>query len=81
MLNFILSELWPYLAGLAGVIAGLFYVRQSGKKAGRREAETKAREQRLKNIKEARNVENETSALDDDSVVRRLDEWVRERKR
>lgn len=81
LIQALLHEIWPYLAGLAGVIAGLFYVRQSGKTAGRREAETKAQKQRIKNINEAKYVENTVNQADDDAVIRRLGGWVRNRQR
>lgn len=73
------SRVWPYIATVSAAFGAVLAIRQSGKRAGRHEAEIKAQEKRLKNINEARNVENKTSALDDDSVVRRLDEWVRKR--
>lgn len=81
MIQILLSELWPYLAGLAGIIAGFFYVRQSSKAAGRSEAEQRANEQRLNNIHEAKHVENTIHQADDDSVIRRLDKWVRNHQR
>lgn len=71
------GRVWPYIVGVAGIIAGLFYVRQSGKSAARTEDAAKINKQAQAAHKEQRNVENEVAAMGDDAVDRRLDQWVR----
>lgn len=77
LLRTLWARVWPYIAVVGAVLAGLFAVRQSGKSAARVEAAAKINEQATKAHKEQRDVENEVAALDDDSVDRRLDDWVR----
>lgn len=73
MLESLLGQLWPYLAGLVALIGGFFFARQSGKQAAKNEiakAQAKAR-------KEAQRVEREIDSLDADGVDSRLAKWVR----
>lgn len=72
------GRVWPYIAGTAGLIAGLFYVRQSGKAAGRAEIKqeqaTAAAEQRRK----ASEADTKLAQSDDADIRRRLGDWVRD---
>lgn len=75
------SRIWPYIATVAAAFAAFFAIRQSGKAAGRQEAEHQQREVDAKAAEVARNVENETAAMDDDSVAREsIDKWVRDNR-
>lgn len=71
------GRVWPYIVGLAGVIAGLFFVRQSGKDAARAEDAVKINKQAEQARKEAQDVAQKVDAMDDDTVDRELDQWVR----
>lgn len=71
------GRIWPYIAGLVGIFAGLFYVRQSGKAAARVEDAARLNKQADKAQKEHRDVQNTVAAMDDAAVDRELDEWVR----
>ncbi|MFW7343543.1 hypothetical protein V0R37_18620 [Pollutimonas sp. H1-120] len=77
LLKALWGRIWPYIAAVGVVLAGLLAVRQSGKSAARTEAAAKINEQAAQARKEQRDVENEIASLDDDAVDRRLDEWVR----
>ena len=76
------AKVWPYIIGVAGITAGLFFVRQSGKAAGKQEVRQEINEAERKAAERARHVENETAAMDDDSVTDELiRDWVRDGKR
>lgn len=81
MFSLLLSQLWPYVAGAAGLIAGFFFVRLSGKAAGKQEVRQEINEAESAARKEARNVELETDAMDDGSVRDAATRWVRGTKR
>lgn len=81
MIQALISEIWPYIVGLAGIVAGLFYARQSGKEAGRREVEKQKVEQVLKGIQDAREARSEIDAMDDDAVRDRARQRMRKRSR
>lgn len=72
-MTLLLAQFWPYLLGLAGLLAGYFAARQSGKAAARNEIN----ESQAKARKEARRVEDQNAALDDAGIDSRLDKWVR----
>ncbi len=76
------AKVWPYIIGAAGIIAGLFFVRQSGKAAGKTEAKIDQLEAERKASERARHVENETAAMADDAITDELiNDWVRQDKR
>lgn len=62
------GRVWPYIAGLAGIIVGLFFVRQSGKTAGRQEARIDQLEADRAAVEESREAAAEIDRLDDDGV-------------
>ena len=82
MLNALWAKVWPYIIGAVGIIGGLFFVRQSGKAAGKTEAKIDQLEADQKASERARHVENETAAMADDAVTDELiNDWVRHDKR
>lgn len=78
MLRALISRVWLYVAGAAGVFIGLLYARQTGKSAGRREAEAKQAKATLKGVKDAREARSEIDALDDAAVRDRARQRMRE---
>ena len=77
LLTTIWAKIWPYIAIVGTVLAGLFAVRQSGKSAGKAELQSKINQEQASARKESRNVEDTNAALSDADVDRRLDKWVR----
>jgi len=76
------AKVWPYLAAIGAALAAVLAIRHSGKAAGKQEARIDQLEADRAAREEARNVENETASLSDDSVVREsVDRWVRDGKR
>lgn len=72
-----LSDVWPYLVGLAAVIAGWLAARRSG---AQKERERQAREN-LDAVKKAREAERETDTMDNAAARKRAGRWVRSHKR
>ena len=81
LIKFILSEAWPYLAAAAGVLAGLFYARQSGKAAGRNEADLVNIKATIRTQGKAREIDTEIDSLASDDLDSRGRRWVRDSKR
>lgn len=77
LLTALWAKIWPYVAAVGAVLAGLFAVRESGKSAGKAEVEAKINQEQASARKESRNVEDTNAALSDADVDRRLDKWVR----
>lgn len=78
----ILSRVWGYLAAAAAVVAAVSIIfvrgRASGRAVERTEREAAIDEQAAKARKEARDVQNQVAAADDDGVADRLkSDWVR----
>mgnify|MGYP001189476312 CR=1 FL=1 len=77
LLNLIPSRVQYYLI-LAGVlIAGIFGVYWSGGQNKKREIEAKQDKKRIKNMKIAKEIEDEIKALDDGNLRNRASKWVR----
>ena len=77
LLNLIPSRIQYYLI-LAGVlIAGIFGVYWSGGQRKKWELEAKQDKQRIKNMKVAKEIEDEVKALDDGNLRNRASKWVR----
>lgn len=70
----LLAAVWPFLAGIAAVVAAWLVGRQGGKKA----AGAERVKRRLEAIERAQGVENETADLDADELRRRALKWVRD---
>lgn len=81
MLRVLLGRIWPYIAGVAGLIAGFFFVRLSGKAAGKQEVQAKQVQADIKGMNDAREARNEIDSLDDDAVRDRARERLRDGKR
>lgn len=77
LLNLIPSRIQYYLI-LAGVlIAGIFGVYWSGGQNKKREIEAKQDKKRIKNMKVAKEIQDEIKALDDGNLRDRASKWVR----
>lgn len=76
-----MTELMPWLAGLAALIVGFVGVYFRGKSTGKSETQaklsTKINQQAAEAAQEAKNVERSNSKLSDDDVYLGLDGWVR----
>ena len=81
MLAALWRRVWPYVAVVGAVLAGLFAVRQSGKAAGKQDIRQEINEADAKARERARNVEDKTAAMADDDITDELSrDWVRNRK-
>ena len=78
-MTLLLAQIWPYLLGLAGLLAGYFAARQSGKAAARAEAQAQAAKATIEGMKNAREARDEIDALDDASVRARARARMRQR--
>lgn len=76
------GRIWPHIAAIGAALVAVVAIRQSGKAAGKQEARIDQLEANQKAVEQARNVENETAAMDDDAVAREsIDKWVRDAAR
>lgn len=75
MLATLFAQLQPYLAWAVAIVVGLFAARLSGKRA----AQIERLEQQLKDSEAMREVDNQVSAMDDDTVRDELAQFVRKR--
>ncbi len=69
----LLAAVWPFLAGIAAVVAAWLVGRQGGKKA----AGAEAVKRRLDAIERAQEVDDAMADLDADELRRRALKWVR----
>lgn len=80
ILNWILAEAWPYIAGVGAAALALLFAFMRGRSSGidgvERDQEASASEQRRK-INEA---DTKLAEMGDDDIRRRLGEWVRDDK-
>jgi hypothetical protein len=67
------AKVWPYIAVAGAVLAGLFAVRQSGKSAGRAEAERKQTAQALEAIRKSNANREEVARMDGDAQLAEFD--------
>lgn len=74
MIAALLSDLWPYIAGLAALLAGAFGLYRKGRKDVRRETALEAAERQAKTRKRMDQADETTPS--DPAVLR---EWMRER--
>lgn len=81
MIKALLGRIWPYIAVVGAVLAGLFAVRQSGRAAGKQEVETKQAEATIKGMEAAREARNEIDSLDDAAVRDRARQRMRNRSK
>ena len=77
LLNLIPSRVQYYLI-LAGVlIASIFGIYWAGGQDKKREIEAKQDKKRIKNMKVAKEIQDEVKALDDGELRNRVSKWVR----
>lgn len=77
MIKAIIHQLWPYVVAIISGLVAYLGIRQSGKSAGRAEAEQEQQKAAAVAREKAREVDNEIDSLDDDSVRARAKRWVR----
>lgn len=80
MIQMLLGEFWPYLAGGVAIVLAYFGVRLKGKSDGRQEVQNQINKQAVEAAKEARDVQAKIDRLPDNAVARRFDRWVRHSK-
>ncbi len=73
----LLAAAWPFLAGIAAVVAAWLVGRQGGKKA----AEVEIAHRRIEAVERAQEVDDEMADLDADELRRRARKWVRDDER
>lgn len=79
MINALLAQFWPYIAGVIAVLAAYFGVRQSGKSAALAEQAAQLNKQADAARKEASNVQDTVAKMGDDAVSSELKSgWVRD---
>lgn len=81
MLAALWNRIWPYVAVVGAVLAGLFAVRQSGKTAGKQEAKAAQAEATIKGMGDAREARDEIDAMDDSAVRDRARQRMRNNTR
>lgn len=77
MIEAIIYQLWPYVVAIISGLVAYLGIRQSGKSAGRAEAEQEQQKAAAVAREKAREVGNEIDSLDDDTVRARAKRWVR----
>ena len=77
MIEAIIYQLWPYVVAIISGLVAYLGIRQSGKSAGRAEAEREQQKAAAVAREKAREVDNEIDSLDDDTVRDRAKRWVR----
>lgn len=80
MIQMLLGEFWPYLAGGFAIVLAYFGVRLKGKSDGRQEVRNQINKQAAEAAKEARDVQAKIDRLPDDAVASQFDRWVRHGK-
>lgn len=79
LLKLWLDKAWGYLLVGAAVLAGYMTIRQSGKVAGRREAEREQDKATIKGMQDARDAREEIDSLGDAAVRDRARQRMRNR--
>lgn len=77
MIEAIIYQLWPYVVAIISGLVAYLGIRQSGKAAGRVEAEQEQQKAAAVAREKAREVDNEIDSLGDDTVRDRAKRWVR----
>lgn len=81
MLKALFARIWPYIALVGAVVAGLFAARQSGKAAAKQEAKAEQAKADIKGMGDARDARDEIDSLDDAAVRDRARQRMRDRAR
>lgn len=74
---FILARIKMYLWLIGAALVAVATVYFRGKADGRSDLEDDLKEKRLENMAQAKEIENEVEALDDDALAERASKWVR----
>ena len=77
LLTAIWAKIWPYIAIVGTVLAGLFAVRQSGKSAARLEDAAKINQQATQAQQEDKNVNDKVDSMGDAAIRADAAKWVR----
>ncbi|MFY3310886.1 hypothetical protein [Achromobacter ruhlandii] len=80
MIQMLLGEFWPYLAGGVAVVLAYFGVRLKGKFDGRQEVQAQINKQAVESAKEARDVQAKVNRMGDGAANAELNRnWVRDK--
>lgn len=77
MLSAFLASIWSRVTGYAIAIGAALAILFAAYRKGAADNQAKRAEQRLNEIKKAREIENEVDRLGGDAVDRELDRWMR----
>lgn len=77
MLSAFLASIWSRVTGYAIAIGASLAILFAAYSKGAADNKAKRAEQRLNEIKKAREIENEVDRLGDDALDRELDRWMR----
>lgn len=77
ILNWILAEAWPYIAGAGAAALALLFAFMRGRSSAEQDQRDEDREAEEK----AREIQNEIASEDDAAIRDRADAWVRGDKR
>lgn len=80
-MSYLMSEMWPYLLGLLGIVAGIFTAYAKGKSKERDKHADDLRKQRLEALKKKEAIRNEVEAATDDDVIAEFDRLHNARRR
>lgn len=82
MIQFLLSEVWPYIAMVVGAAVAVLVSWKTGKKRGaeqqRTRQETDALKMKVEAANRGREIDEEISKLDDADLRQRGSKWVRD---
>ncbi|CAB3941614.1 hypothetical protein [Achromobacter ruhlandii] len=78
MIQMLLGEFWPYLAGGVAIVLAYFGVRLKGKSDGRQEVQNQINKQAVESAKEARDVQAKIDRMPDGGSMAELRrKWMR----
>lgn len=80
-MSYLMSEMWPYLLGLLGIVAGIFTAYAKGKTSERDKHADDLRKQRLEALKKKEAIRNEVEAATDDAIIIEFDRLHNARRR
>lgn len=70
------GRVWPYIAALGAALGAVLAIRQSGKRAGRQEAEREQANAASEQRRKTNVVDSQMAQMGDDDVRRDLAKWV-----
>lgn len=74
------GRVWLYIAAVGAAFGAMLAIRQSGKRAGRQEAEAQQLKQTLQGVEDARKARSEIDALSDGAVRDRAKRRMRRKQ-